>query len=543
MEDRQRARVDLLFLCNEVLEYKDIEQSLHGPIMERLQKFKGGVDVMGADGQVSYTPACSLWELEGPRERLFLDPRGHLKTTLITQAHSIQWIINYPDVRILGSMATGDQVAKVMIGILNHFRFNEKFRFLFPEFCPAAKSAKDFGNMDSFTVPCRKSKWLREPTFSTCSVGKVIAGSHYEVIKHSDLVDKENIKTPNQIGDVISHFRYMMPLLERGPVAPFRGWTDVEGTRYDFSDLYGDIEDSQAKLPEAEREWQIHSRDAEVDSEKHIALWPKKFPWEELKRIEREMGPYIYSAQYRQRPIPVGSGLASREMIRFKPRREMMSYLQRLHMTVDLAGMNPDSKGDFTVLTTAGFDRDGRMNVPDIRAGHFDPFEVISMMYLLCKLYPGICDIKIEKDAHARVLLPFLTREQQKRGFLPPLVPIQRDNRTSKKQRIKGLQPWFRGELIVFAEEIGCKLELIQQVCRFSDTSSYHDDILDTLADQMQNREGGVNSDVIPDAPRGSNVLPWPEKQFYGFDPMTKREMWWGDQQSGPECYDRMTGL
>lgn len=550
---RQRARTDLLWLCNDVLQYKDVCAEVHGPIIDKLQKFPGGVDYITDRGEIAYKPhnddpkskVSPVWHLQGPRKRLFLDPRGHLKTTVITIAHSIQWIINFPDIRILLSMATGDQVTRVMQEILFHFRFNEKFRWLFSDFCPNARTAKDFGNNECFTVPARRRKWMKEPTVSTCSVGKVVASGHYEVIKNSDLVDKENVKTPSQIADVVSHFRYLNPLLERGPIAPHHGWTDVEGTRYDFADLYGQIMDDEDKAKPEDKIWQVSLRAAV--KEDGNPLWPERFPHSELQQIERDMGPYIYAGQYLQKPIPVGSGLATKEEITFVPERILGGIPMVLHMTVDLAGMDPQSNGDYTAICTAGFDRDGRMNVLDQRCSRYDPFEVIEILFLLNEKFKGVLDIKIEKDAHMRVLGPFLQREQMKRKFLPPIVPIKRDNRTSKKQRIKGLQPWFKAGIIRFSDAIGCKTELIQQITRFSDTSTYHDDILDTLTDQMQNRDGGIIADVMPDAPRGQSELGMAplgvRGRFLGFGPYDHGPMWEGDSENISQYVQEMTGL
>ncbi len=540
---RQKARTNLFWFLKEVLQYKDIEEEVHGPIIDLLQKFDGGTDTLNKNtGKIiDYTPKVGIWELKGPRKRLFLDPRGHLKTTVITIGHSVQWIINYPDIRILQSMATGDQVTKVIQETLSHFRYNDRFRYLFPDFCPPAKNAKDFGNNESFTVPNRKRKWLKEATVSTCSVGKVVAGGHYEVLKNTDLVDKENVKTPNQVREVKDHFYYLNPLLERGAIAPYHGWTDVEGTRYDFSDLYGEIIDKEEALPEEKRSWLIHVRSAELEDG---TLWPTRFPQAELDSILQDVGDYIFSCQYLQKPIPQGSGLASKDEIRFVYKKILKSLPMRIHMTVDLAGMEQNLTGDFTVLTTAGFDNDGRMNVLDIRCGRYTPFEVIQLLFDLHKLYPKMLDIKIEKDAHMRVLAPFIKREQQKRQqkggrWLPPIIELKRDTRTSKKQRIKGLQPWFKAGIIRFAEDISPRLELMQQILRYSDTSTYHDDILDTLADQMQNRDGGPIADVYPDAPKGEERM---DEKFLGFDKIT-HEMTWAGQKESEQYYDPMTGL
>jgi predicted phage terminase large subunit-like protein len=756
---RQFSRTNLLYLCREVLGYKDVSQEVHGEIIDTLQKFKGGTEEFLPEGKIVYTPACSLWELEGPRNTLILFPRGHLKTTIITQAHAIQWILNYPNIRILISTATGEQCVKMVREIKGHFQFNNKFRGYFPEYCPAPKRAADFGSQDEFSVPNR-TLHRREPTLCTCSVGKVIAGSHYEVIKNSDLVDKENVKTPNQIADVISHFGYLNPLLERSEVAPFHGWTDVEGTRYDFGDLYGRLIDGGTYKT------LVRPRSDE-DS-----VWPARFPESELKRIEKEIGPYIFSCtpaespvlmgdlttkpicdvavgdkvfaftetaprwkrrqiriaevtakhsrkapvlrftlsdgrvirstkdhpwlvcagksshykfgclgigrrlcdfididnpeplskeqayaaaylagifdgeghvttsnifiaqspeknpevcrkieesfrvlgipygftdiknegcrsyflkggrsalrrfallvkpakmpriikalsahrglqgkalprvvsidldgeetvyslettertyfvwglashncQYKNKPIPPEGGLCDASNIVFLSRR-IISDLQpmlRLHCTIDLHGMEPASNdNDFTVLNVHGFDRDGRLYVVDIRRGRFTPDQVIWHVFDIHARFPRIVDYKIEKDAHARVLLPFLQREASKRQRFPTMVPIKRDTHTSKQQRIKGLQPWFKSGIIRFADDLACKSDIILEIMQFpSQSSGVHDDILDTLADAMQNQEGGVTDDVVSSQwfdPREIFGHEKPRDRFNGFN-------------------------
>lgn len=525
---RQRGRVDLLWLCREVLGYEDIEPDVHGPVVEHLQQLPGGTDHFDHQGRLrGYSPKEDIWRLNGPRRRLILYPRGHLKTTIVTIAHAIQWILNYPDIRILISTAIGDQATKVVTELKGHFQFNNTFRFLYPEFCPPARKAAEFGNQEGFTVP-RRRKVRKEPTLSTCTVGKVIAGAHYEVIIHSDLVDKENIKTRGQIQDVISHFGYMNPLLERGPVPPYHGWTYVEGTRYDFSDLYGLIVDSENK--KTEKDWSILVKGAIQDD--GSPLWPTRFPLSELEHIRRDpaVGDTIFSSQYLNNPVPSGGGLCGPDKILWVP-REVFNRLRpmlRIHTTIDLHGMDAANRdSDFTVMTTAGFDRDGRCYVFDIRRGRFTPFQVIDHIFGIHRTWQPL-DFKIEKDAHARVLLPFLRREMAKRGQYPSVIPIRRDTHIAKVNRIRGLQAWFETGTIRFVEDLSDRLELLHEVARFP--KYIHDDILDTLADQMQNQEGNYNYDVVP----SEKLVPIPtivnpEERFQGFEPFTGREVWSGE--------------
>ena len=107
------------------------------------------------------------------------------------------------------------------------------------------------------------------------------------------------------------------------------------------------------------------------------------------------------------------------------------------------------------------------------------------------------------------------------------IVPLRRDNRVSKQERIRGLQPWFKAGIIRFSEDIPCRIDLLNEILRFPKYS--HDDILDTLADQMQNRDSGLNYDVVPDLPREgipSGSAPWLRDRFLGFEKGTGEAEW-----------------
>ncbi len=799
---RQACRTDLFFLCK-VLGYPDVCWRVHGPILDVLQKFPGGEDHQNKKtGLLEYRPYKEIWQLQGRREKLILYPRGHLKTTVVSQAHAIQWIINYPDIRILLSCATGDQVEKVIRAIKGVFQYSDAFRAVFPDFCPPREKASDFGSKDQFIVPARRTP-RGEPTMFAVTVGKTIAGYHPDVIFHSDLVDKENVKTPGGIRDVIEHFQYMAPLLERYSARDgypaSRGFTFVEGTPYDFGDLHNML----MKNPD----WHPVVKPAANPYPPRTAadiLWPERFPAEELERLRREMGDWMFctphetpilmadasfkpigdvaigdvvlgwddneskprlrksrvldkgfieaadvqeitmasgrkltatpehlwlsgwqrrkghhrryaqvggkyrsvnmlsfvdhpgneemtadqqkmahrlsglfdgegsltakvtlnftqgnvknavvcariadhltalgfsyqpfhrkcakahwqpttlfqlhggyrtvfrfmrmcdparrqeivdrllphtsrftqrdkvvsvkpagkrkvywlttetgnyvawgyasknSAQYLMKCVAQGDGLCDPKEIKFLSHsivRELLPRL-RLQCIIDLAGMEKTRDGDDTVLTVAGFDRDGRAIVPEIHCGQFAPEEVIGLMFDIKRRYPSLICFKIEKDSHARVLLPFLQREMSKRNIYLSIIEIKRDTHTSKQQRIRGLRPWLKNSLITFSDAIPLttKQKLLDQVAQFpSQSSGVHDDILDTLADAMQDGEGGVTVDVVADPPDmkfGQFGVQRPPDRFLGFGEAGVSRWLYGED--GKQDVRSMTGL
>lgn len=565
MADRERGRTDLLWLCQNVLGYRDIRgadpdfanaENLmagenHQPILDGLHKFSGRIELSDAVTMkvVSSKPRVEMWaqpEPDGNRNFLALFPRDHLKTSVITIAHSIQWILNYEDVRILLSFSNGDFGDKIMTAILGHFRYNATFRFLYPEWCPAAASAKDFGSLDSFTVPNR-TRQITEPTAMAVSVGKMIAGTHQDVHKHCDLVDKENVKTVGALRAVNDHFGYTNPLLAR--VAGKQGWRDVEGTRYDFSDLYGTILDAESEKAAGKKSWRVVERSAEAAPGTHKTLWPHRYTWDALQDIRNDptVGLYIYEAQYNQRCIPPSGGLATKEQVKTIPRsrvRELMGQY-RIHTTVDLASLDDKATGDYCVMTTAGILPSGFIHILDIRHGHFNPFRMIQHFFEVDTMYRPL-DFKMEKNHHAQVLEPFLKQEMARRGRFLNVLNIPRDNTASKKSRILGLQSWFAAGRLRFVEDIPCMGHLLMEITRFP--KFRFDDILDTIADQLQHADGnGIETDLIParneDEPSAESMLG--RQSFLGFDPETHRAIYAGhsDFAEQSQYYHERTGL
>lgn len=559
---RDRCRKDLFFLANEILSPEDsriMVHHAHDIIVNHCQKFFGWKEFFATNSQGLYivgkngAPITTLiqhrvpmWDLPGSRDNLLLVSRGHLKTTIHTVAHIIQWIINYPDVRILMCTAT-DEKAQIIVGkTKQHFQYNPRFRHLFPEFCPPKAKISDWGSKTEFSVPNRTRN--DEPTLMTAAVGKALASTHHDVIKCSDVVTENNIRTDGQINEVKDFFGYLEPLRERGPSKEGHsnvGWKDVEGTIYHFADYYQMIVETEEKREK--KAWNVTKQSCWTDKEKTIPLWPERFPSEELHRIEEspEVGPVLFASQYELNPITGVDGLASIDQVKFFPARLITELMPRyrVHTTVDLSNMDPTTDGDATVFSTCGFDGDGRCDVLSIIKGRFTLDEVVQWFFRIDQVYPNHISFKVQKDHFARTLWPILQREQAKRGKWLNITLTPISTRISKQQRIRGLQAWFIQGLIRFADNISCKKDLINEILRFP--KGAHDDILDTLADQMHNRDGGPSVDVFPDAQKFSYIgMQAPANTFQGFDPLTKEAQWLYDTIEGAHnAYDMMTGI
>jgi predicted phage terminase large subunit-like protein len=553
-QHRERARTDLYWLVNKILSPPDsriLAPHAHGCIVEHCQKFQGRRELIhktqlskwGFPLIYASEPRVPMWELHGSRDNLLLVSRGHLKTTIHTVGHIIQWIINYPDVRVLICTATDEKAQMMVTEIKSHFQFNPRFRHLFPELCPDAKKVSDWGSKTEFTIPGRNRR-TKEPTVMTASVGKALASTHHDVVKCSDVVTENNVRTQGQVQEVQEFFGYLDPLREKFESKdgePNPGWLDIEGTIYDYSDFYQKTLD--AKANGTQPWWNVTQRSCWVDRTKRIPLWPERFPALQLDRILAQIGPVLFASQYELNPVSAEDGLATPQQIKKFPAHLIAELMPRyrIHTTVDLSGMDPTTEGDATVFSTCGFDRDGRCDVLSIIKGRFTMDQVVNYFFAIDKVYPNHVDFKVQKDHFSRTLWPILQREQAKRGHWLNIQLTPVSTRISKQQRIRGLQAWFMQGLIRFADNISCMNDVILEILRFPKYE--HDDILDTLADQMHNRDGHPVVDVYPDAPKFAFGGPVQEDKFVGFDAITKEARWLHDQiEQAHSEYNAMTG-
>lgn len=558
---RQLGRTDLYFLVDKILAPPDsriLRPHAHQRIIDHCQKFQGWdetcaptvLDKNGLWRILAKTKLCEMADLPGSRNNLLLFSRGHLKTTIHVVAHCIQWILNYPEIRILIATSTDEKAKLMVLKIKQHFQFNPRFRFYYPEFCPAKDKISDFGSQTEFTVPNRGGDARGgEPTIMTAAVGKALASTHHDVIKCSDVVTENNIRTPGQIAEVTEWFGYLEPLRERFDSKdgqPNPGWKDVEGTIYAFGDFYQQILDHESKLEQ--KTWRVTKQSCWTDSTKTASVWPERFPVLELQRIRSspEVGPVLFASQYELDPVSPETALATMDEIKFFDTSLIGQLMPRytVFTTVDLANPNPNTRGnldpDYGVFTTAGFDSDGRCDVLSIHRSRFNQEDLCEMFFLIQKRWPRNLRFKVQKDHYAHALEPLMKREMAKRKEWLNIEYAPISTSISKVWKIQQLQGWFKMGNIRFADNITCKHDLILEILRFP--RGQHDDILDTISDLFHDKKGHGIAQVYPDAERTISAGP-AIKKFEGFNPETGVPMWHGEMAVESEHWHDFTGV
>ena len=524
---RWKGRTDLYYLATRILGYDLVTEHVHGPVIRHLQQFPRpeGADEHYYDqlqgSSWKYKPFFpDLYKLPGTtRKMLLLDPRGWFKTTINIKSHTIQWLLNYPNVSMYLVQSTNEKAEEFLQEIKNHFIRNPTFRDIYPDYCPQ-KKLDQWGNRQQFVLPNRNDFTKSAPSVTAGSIDKSAAGKHVDVIKFSDIVDEQNSKTPGQLQSVINSFGMF-----RNVLIQHNGYVDVEGTRYDFSDLYGKIidgeyakKDGEYIIPPEKRQWRIFVRGVykkdvgdipytfspeelefsylKDEKDQFISWWPEMWPVEALERYRKDptQDERLFSSQQLNNPIDT-------EFNEFEYKRLQQLWMDpedfkkvpivQYTTTVDTAETD-GIRSDYSAITTAGWGRDGKIYIADVRHGKFLQDRLIQELFEVMFRFRPV-SIKIEETAYIRGLRPTILRrlDQMARKtnltYWPLFEWIKRDTQIGKTERIRVIQPWFKNGDIRFLSNLACREALTQEFTRFP--KYQRNDILDTIADQFQNRE------------------------------------------------------
>lgn len=534
-EARWKCRTDIKFLCNSVLGMPDVNEEVHRPVLDHLQQFPipTAEEAKAYDqlihGVWEYKPLRNILDLDGKRRMLLLDSRGFLKSSINCVAHTVQWIINYPDIAIMIMQSNSDKANLVVSEIKQTFTSNDRFRALFPEFCPT-KRVWEWGRADSFTVENKRFSKPRggvpqhkEPTVMATSIERGLSGIHVDVIKCSDIVDPGNI-----YGEGLQTVKRNFFLSRNLLVAP-QYWIDVEGTRYHFDDLYGRIVEMEMEKPPELREWKLFIRGAtkrdwggqpeRFDSTDFLmkpeildkdgygeSRWPARFSNRYLEMMKRD-DPLGYATQQQQDPRPGGIALfpVNHQFPKWISMKDFIQNIRVSHYDISIdTAETTGKKADYTSIAVGAWSASGKCYIVEIAHGRFHPMEIVDKIVELSKKYKHrLGRVKIEQTGFVRGLMPALRRVMDLNGLYIPVEEIKRDNQEAKVERIANtLQPWYVKGDIVFVGDPGLleedpkyrqegisfktKGQLLKELREFP--SSKHDDILDSLADLFQGK-------------------------------------------------------
>lgn len=432
-----RCQNDLKFLCKAILGYKDWSenQRLHYDIGRHIRK-----------------PS---------KFKMFLLPRDHLKSSIITKAASIQKILNNPNIRILIANNTWENARKFLRSIQDHLAHGSLLQKFFGPF------EGKIWNQDEILVRNR-TRILDAPTIATTGLEKEQTSQHYDFIVADDLVARENVQTSEQRQKVKDYINSLMALLEP------QGELWIVGTRWSMDDAYGDLIE--------EGIWDTLIRGCYEEDNRPI--FPEKFTLEKLQFLRAKLGATQFSCWYLNDPISQEAADFKKEWIRYYD--VGTPHPSSLYLTIDPAhSLSRDA--DYSAFVVAGMFKDRRIRVVDLARKRVVPSDLVEIVFQLVDKW-NLHRIGIETFAFQKTLKYEIERKQREKGKFFSIDELGRRNSggkpepfLSKEARIRSLQPYFEQGLIEIRRDM---VDLVDELLSFP--RGKYDDCIDALAYQIE---------------------------------------------------------
>lgn len=413
---------------------------------------------------------CEIVTSADERKRLFLVPRGHMKSTVLTIAHTIWLLCKNPNLRILIVSATGPTSEHFLAEIKQHFENNRTFRAMFPERLPGKG---DVWNQDAIQVGGRTIQAGVNSVEARGLEGNIV-GRHYDYCKADDLVTKDNITTAEQRLKVIEAFKALESVME-----PYATW-DIVGTRWHFYELYQWIIDQneEAEKMGISPPFRLYIRRA---VEENVPIFPAKFSYERLMQIKATQQD-LYAKLYDNNPLPEEDREFKRSMFRFYAPEELEPFrrdLKHLVTTVDLA-VTQKTYSDYSVVTTGAMHPDqnlGSIIVLDISRGKVTNDKVAQWVINHVDTYGSRVGYEAQGQQAMFEQVMNLVAEKERKYVRMTKLP---GSANSNEARIRGLLPLCAKAPIWLPKDNQHVLQALDEFDRFP--VAKHDDIAVTIA-------------------------------------------------------------
>jgi len=415
-------------------------------------------EILGCDimNQKCHRPMCDGVQY-GSSKQIDLWPRGHLKSTVITVGSSLYEIANNPDTRIFIGNAVLSNAKSFLREIKGHLEHNQKLIDIIGD-----QKNKDDKWTETEIIIKGRTKNLKEPTIQVAGVGQSLVSQHYDLMILDDLVNVENVNTPELIQKTIDWYKMALSLLEPD------GKLIIIGTRYHFADLYGFLIDKYSNDPR----WHIEVH--QIYDDKGDPIFPEKFKPQYIQELREDQGSFIFSCQYLNKPV-------DDENSKFK--KSQLKYLKDLPdkqfyttMVIDRA-YSLAKTADFTGFTVKKQDGENFWYVPLAKRVKEHEGKIIDLIFDY-KNYFKVDKVGIEQKAFNDTLRPVLEEEMRRRNDFFEVIELK--GRASKVSRIEGLVPRFESGSIYFVGEEKDFADLEDELLRFP--MAGHDDLVDSLA-------------------------------------------------------------
>lgn len=445
---KRRAQKNLYFMAKGVMGYADVNPATHGRFCRHVQD-------------------------QSKDRKLDLMPRGHLKSSIATEADSVRIACDDPNARILIGNEVLDNAQDFLSTIRAQFETNEFLKFLFPELIHSRFSGPGIDwSGKSATLP--RSGRYKEPTWMPIGVGGAVTSKHFTHLKLDDLIGLLARKSPAVLKSTIDWNRNIESLAINATDTIIE-WV---GTRWGRNDLYADI------IKRYGKDLTIFHRAVHQEG---ILIFPEKYNWKFLRRIQDET-PDIWAAQYMNDPTSDVTTDFDGTLVKYfqfdtdgnvvfkdqgKTCRWHWTQLDRV-ITVDPNGGSKTAPDEAAIIVT-GVAPDENVFTLAVYAGRPTPTEFTEKLFKMCQRWrPRL--VGIEKAGQQQTRHNFEEKMKKEQVFYL-LTDLKHGNR-DKTDRIRtSLETIIASQrLYLLRSQSG----LDHQIKNFPDIQN--DDQLDALA-------------------------------------------------------------
>jgi len=427
---KRKAEQSLFYFSKYILGFKDLDENVH---LEWETFLKGS-----------------------KRLKLIIVPRDHFKSTFFTISYTLQRLCLDKSKRFLLANAVFDNAKDFLRSIKEQIEKNQKLRYW---------GIEPGDPWSSEELAVKRDTIHKEPSVSIAGIGSQLPSQHYDCIIWDDLVNDKNITSKEYIDKVIEWWKNSLSLLEPD------GLGIVIGTFWHYRDLY------QYIIENLSDEFDIFIRSAIKDD--GTPYFASRFSIEELDRLRRLKGSYMFSLQYLNKLTNPEDAVFKMEDIQ---KYDELPKNVRYFMTVDPA-LSTDPTADYSVIMTCAVDSNNNLYVVDYFRDRVDPTVLIDKIFEKYLTYKPL-KIGIEGVAFQRVLAFWIKDKERASGVWLPIEEFKTSHKI-KADRILALQPRFSNKT-VFIRKYMFELEDELLRFRYPNINQEHDDIIDALAYQLE---------------------------------------------------------
>lgn len=416
---------------------------------------------------------CEFLQDGSHRKKLILMPRGMFKTSVCSIAYPTWKLNRDPNQRILNVSEVYTKAARILRETKGHYNPDTKMTALFGN-----RVSDEVWKEEEILLEGR-TKNLKEGSITAAGLDTLGAGPHYDTIIVDDPQSNLNVGTKDQLDKVWEQFILMLSLLEPN------GEIIVVMTRWHKSDIAGRI------LRDQKDDWAVFFRTAYETGVDGLPtdkpLCPDILSDRFLRETRRAQGPYLFSGQYLNNPIPADEAKFMPTWIKtYKKAPELL----RVTMTIDPASRTRKSS-DYTVMLVQGMDLKRNRYVLDVVRDKLSPNQTIETLFaMIDKWKPA--RIGFEAVGFQETYRQFIEEERRRRGYSVQIEEMH-PKAFRKEDRIQRLIPFYENSLIMWPEHCWHRNrngELVDNMVAFREEfesfpNGEHDDIMDAQAYQM----------------------------------------------------------